>query len=123
MPALPPAAPAPAAPLTVGIDVATAHLDVAVRPTGEQWQAPNDPQGVAALAARLAPLAPGLVVLEACRGQNPTRPDGARRLRGDEGREAYAAAAAGRTAAHLTLARFDLEWLTDRADRLRPPVR
>jgi transposase len=55
-------------PVTVGIDVAKARLDVAVRPSGEQWQAPNDEGGVAALVARLAPLAPALVVLEATGG-------------------------------------------------------
>jgi transposase len=55
-------------PVTVGIDVAKAHLDVAVRPSGEQWQAPNDEGGAAALVARLAPLGPALVVLEATGG-------------------------------------------------------
>jgi transposase len=56
-------------PVTVGIDVATARLDVAVRPSGEPGQAPNDEGGVAALAARLAGLAPALVVLEATGGR------------------------------------------------------
>ena len=54
MPPLPP----PAAPVTVGIDVAKARLDVAVRPAGEPWQAPNDEAGVAALVARLAAAGP-----------------------------------------------------------------
>jgi transposase len=58
----------PLAPVTVGIDVAKARLDVAVRPTGAQWEAPNDEAGVAALVARLAALAPALVVLEATGG-------------------------------------------------------
>jgi transposase len=58
----------PQAPVTVGIDVAKARLDVAVRPSGEAWPAPNDAAGVAALAARLAGLAPALVVLEATGG-------------------------------------------------------
>jgi transposase len=58
----------PPAPVTVGLDVAKAHLDVAVRPTGVQWRAPNDAAGVAALVDRLAPLAPALVVLEATGG-------------------------------------------------------
>jgi transposase len=58
----------PQAPVTVGIDVAKARLDVAVRPSGEAGQAPNDAAGVAALAARLAGLAPALVVLEATGG-------------------------------------------------------
>jgi transposase len=58
----------PLGPVTVGIDVAKAHLDVAVRPSGDQWQAPNDAAGVAALVARLGALAPALVVLEATGG-------------------------------------------------------
>jgi transposase len=64
MPPLPP----PAAPVAVGIDVAKAHLDVAVWPGADQWRAPNDEAGVAALGARLAALAPPLVVLEATGG-------------------------------------------------------
>ena len=58
----------PPIPITVGIDVAKAQLDVAVRPTGEQWQAPNDEHGVAALVERLTRLVPTLVVLEATGG-------------------------------------------------------
>jgi transposase len=55
-------------PVTVGIDVAKAHLDVAVRPGGETWRCPNDPAGITALLARLQPLAPQLIVLEASGG-------------------------------------------------------
>jgi transposase len=55
-------------PVTIGIDVAKAQLDIAVRPTGEQWQVPNDEAGIAALVARLQPLAPTLIVLEASGG-------------------------------------------------------
>jgi hypothetical protein len=54
--------------VTVGSDVAKTQLDVAVRPAGEQWQAPNDEQGVAALVERLTHLVPTLVVLEATGG-------------------------------------------------------
>jgi transposase len=54
-----------AVPVYAGVDVAAAHLDVAVRPGGEAWRAANDEAGVAALAARLAALGPALVVLEA----------------------------------------------------------
>lgn len=53
--------------LYVGIDVSKAWLDVATRPdgrSGEHFRAPNDPEGIGALAARLAELAPELVVLE-----------------------------------------------------------
>ncbi len=58
--------PAPAC--FVGIDVAKAALDVAVRPAGERWSAPNDEVGISALVARLRPLAPTLIVLEATGG-------------------------------------------------------
>lgn len=52
----------------VGIDVAAAHLDVAVAPDGPAWRVTNDPAGHAALAARLGELGPTLVVLEASGG-------------------------------------------------------
>ena len=55
-------------PLFVGIDVAKATLDVAVRPTAETWSAPNEAPGLDALVARLVPLAPTLIVLEATGG-------------------------------------------------------
>lgn len=52
----------------VGIDVAKAHLDVAVLPRGERWQAPADPHGITQLQERLQELAPALIVLEATGG-------------------------------------------------------
>ena len=52
----------------VGIDVAKATLDVAVRPAGEQWSTSNDEAGIGVLVARLRPLAPTLIVLEATGG-------------------------------------------------------
>lgn len=52
----------------VGIDVSKATLDVHVRPSGQASQHPNDPDGIAALVARLLPLAPAGVVLEATGG-------------------------------------------------------
>ena len=52
----------------VGIDVAKAHLDVAVGPDGETFRVANDPAGIAELVGRLAPLSPALVVLEATGG-------------------------------------------------------
>lgn len=52
-------------PVFVGIDVSKAALDVAARPTGEAWRVANDPDGIDALVARIAGLAPALVVLEA----------------------------------------------------------
>lgn len=55
-------------PLFVGVDVAKATLDVALRPSQEQWSVPNDEAGIASLVARLRPLAPALVVAEATGG-------------------------------------------------------
>jgi len=52
----------------VGIDVAQAHLDISVRPSGEVWQVSYDTPGVANLLVQLAELAPTLVVLEATGG-------------------------------------------------------
>jgi transposase len=57
-----------AEPVYVGLDVANATLDVALRPTGEQWSVPNDEAGIAGLVARLRPRAPRLVVAEATGG-------------------------------------------------------
>jgi len=53
----------------VGIDVAQARLDIAVRPSGEQWTSPHDEAGIAALVTRLQALGPTLVVLEATGGR------------------------------------------------------
>ena len=52
----------------VGIDVAKAHLDVAVRPADAAWRVPNEPAGLAGLAERLREVGPTLVVLEATGG-------------------------------------------------------
>lgn len=52
----------------IGIDVAKAQLDVAVRPTGENWQVATDLQGITQLQERLQELAPTLIVLEATGG-------------------------------------------------------
>lgn len=52
----------------VGIDVAQAHWDVAVLPTGEAWQVGTDEASLAELLVRLEALAPRLVVLEATGG-------------------------------------------------------
>jgi transposase len=49
----------------VGIDVAKAQLDIALRPTGERWAVTNDDTGIAALVTRLQEIAPQLIVLEA----------------------------------------------------------
>ena len=55
-------------PLFIGIDVSKDRLDVAVRPAGEAWQVPHDPQGINSLTERLRELAPHLVVVEATGG-------------------------------------------------------
>jgi len=47
------------------MDVATAQLDMALRPAGERWAVPNDASGVATLVDRLQALHPTLMVLEA----------------------------------------------------------
>jgi transposase len=55
-------------PMYVGIDVSKAALAVALLPSGEQWEAANDEEGVDGLVNRLVPLRPALVVLEATGG-------------------------------------------------------
>lgn len=52
----------------IGIDVAKAQVDIAVRPTGETWTSPTDEAGLAALVQRLQPVRPTLIVLEATGG-------------------------------------------------------
>ncbi|HEV2458162.1 MAG TPA: IS110 family transposase, partial [Ktedonobacterales bacterium] len=52
----------------VGIDVAKAALDVAVRPRREERQLPNDTAGVAELVAWLQTIQPEVIVLEATGG-------------------------------------------------------
>ena len=55
-------------PCFVGIDVAKAQWDIALRPTGERWAVPNDASGIAPLVDRLQALQPTLRVLEATGG-------------------------------------------------------
>jgi transposase len=55
-------------PLFVGIDVAKAHLDVALRPAGTHERLANDEEGIAHLVAHLADAGPTLIVLEATGG-------------------------------------------------------
>jgi len=49
----------------VGIDVAKAQWDMALRPAGERWAVTNDDAGIAALGTRLPEIAPPLMVLAA----------------------------------------------------------
>jgi transposase len=52
----------------VGIDVSKDRLDVAVRPTGEAFVVGRDAEGLDALVARLLPLSPAAVAVEATGG-------------------------------------------------------
>lgn len=52
----------------IGIDVAKAWVDVAIRPCGESWRVGNDAAGIAALVQRIQALTPQVVVLEATGG-------------------------------------------------------
>jgi transposase len=58
----------PESPMFVGIDVAQAELEIALRPSAERWAVANDEAGVATLVARLQALRPVLIVLEATGG-------------------------------------------------------
>jgi transposase len=55
-------------PRFVGIAVAKAQLDMAVRPPGDRWAVTNDETGLAALVAQLQTMAPTRMVLEATGG-------------------------------------------------------
>ena len=55
-------------PMFVGIDVSKAHLDVAVRPTGQSWALPYDETGIEGLIPQIVDLGPALVLLEATGG-------------------------------------------------------
>ena len=52
----------------VGMDVAKAQVDVAVRPTDDRWEVSYDDAGVRQLVSRLKALEPVMVLLEASGG-------------------------------------------------------
>jgi len=52
----------------VGIDIAKAHVDVMVRPSGQQWRAAQDADGMRETVCRLQELRSTLVVMEATGG-------------------------------------------------------
>lgn len=52
----------------IGIDISKTEVSVAVHPGGDPWTGPTTPAGLDALATRLSPLAPELVVMEATGG-------------------------------------------------------
>jgi len=54
--------------VVVGVDVAKATLDVAVRPNDAAWTVANDEDGIRSLVAQLRALAPAQIVLEATGG-------------------------------------------------------
>jgi transposase len=54
--------------IVVGIDVSKDRLDVAVRPTGETFAVERDAEGLSRLIARLAPLEPQAIAVEATGG-------------------------------------------------------
>jgi transposase len=54
--------------IVIGIDVSKDRLDVAVRPSGETFALSRDTDGLDALIARLLPLAPAAVAVEATGG-------------------------------------------------------
>ena len=58
-------------PCFVGIEVAKAQVDIALRPTGARWAVPNDARGIAPLVDRLQALQPTLRVREATGGLEP----------------------------------------------------
>ena len=63
----------------VGIDVAKAQVDVAVRPTDQRWAISYDESGVRELVSRLKTLEPALVLLEASGGLGIRGAAGSRR--------------------------------------------
>jgi len=52
-------------PCFIGIDVAKAQLDIALRPSGERWAVPNETSGGTTLVDQLQARHPTLIVLEA----------------------------------------------------------
>ena len=56
-----------AAPISVGMDVSKATLDICTS-DGEAWQAPNDDRAMKELCARVTALRPSIIVLEATGG-------------------------------------------------------
>jgi len=54
--------------IVVGIDVSKDRLDVAVRPSGEVFAVARDADGIDGLIARIAPLCPTAVAVEATGG-------------------------------------------------------
>lgn len=112
-------------PRFVGIDIAKAQLDIAVRPTGESWTIPNAPDARLALTERLRTLDPALIVLEGTGGyERPVTAElaaaGLPVVRVNPRQVRDFAKANGRLAKTDTL---DAQVLAHFADALRPEVR
>ena len=60
----------------VGMDVAKAQVDVAVRPTDDRWEVPHDQKGIRKLVSQLQALDPAMVLLEATGGLELTASKG-----------------------------------------------
>lgn len=109
----------------VGIDVSKDTLDVAIRPDGTHYTVPNTDDGFDQLVARLRPLNPTLIVLEASGGYQ-RRVVAALGLAGlpvavvNPARAREFARALGRLAKTDAV---DAAALAEFADRLRPPAR
>jgi transposase len=109
----------------VGIDVSKDHLDVAIRPAGTHMRVPNTDDGLDQLVARLRPLGPTLIVLEATGGYQ-RRAVAALSLAAlpvavvNPARAREFAKAAGRLAKTDAV---DAAVLAEFAERMRPPVR
>ena len=56
----------------VGIDVAKAQVDVAIRPTNDRWEIPRDEAGIRKLVSQMKTLQPVMVLLEASGGLEVT---------------------------------------------------
>jgi hypothetical protein len=54
--------------VVVGIDVAKASLDIAIRPSGQERHVANDPDGIAEAVVWLQALGPQVIVVEATGG-------------------------------------------------------
>ena len=108
-------------PTFVGIDVAKARVDVAVRPGGDIWSVDYDEAGVAGLVDRLQALGPAAVVLEATGGlEVPLASAGLPVVVVNPRQVRDFAKATGRLAKTDAL---DAQVLAHFAEAVRPPVR
>ena len=97
-------------PCFVGIDVAKAQLDIAVRPTQARWAVPNDAGGIITLVEQVQALSPN----PDCAGSYGW-PGAGRRGRVGHGwparRRGQPAAGAGFCARHWPVGQYGLRWM------------